>query len=213
MIQIDPTRPRRSDLKKVCRVIQNGGLIAYPTDTFYGLAVNPFDEGALDRLFRIKGRSDSKPIALLISGREMLPTLVREISPLAQRVMDRFWPGPLTLVFSANESLPERLTARTGTIGIRFPRAAIPLALIQETGFPLTATSANRSGASPSVSARETEKVFGPALDFVLDGGVCETCPSTLLDVTGTCPKMLRAGRVTTEVLKAFFNEGKKPED
>lgn len=210
LISIDPTHPRRLDLIKISRIIRNGGIIAYPTDTFYGLAVNPFDEDAVERLFRIKGRSASKPVALLVSGRERVFPLVKEISHIAKNLMDDFWPGPLTLVFLAKKNLSERLTAGTGTIGIRFPDAAIPLALIQEAGFPLTATSANRSGEAPSVSALEVERVFGTDVDFILDGGACGRLPSTLLDVTRRVPKILREGRVTRDDLKVFFNDRNK---
>lgn len=207
VIPIDPDDPDPSVLFDAAALIRKGGVVAIPTDTFYGLAADPFDPKAVFRLFEIKGRESSKPILLLISGLKMLPSLVEEVSPLAEKVIGRFWPGPLTLIFKASKRLPDRLTGGTGTVGVRFPNAALPIRLIDQVGFPITATSANRSGAPSPASAQEVERALGDFLDCILDGGRCSTLPSTVLDVTTSKPNLLREGRVSAEELAAVLSE------
>lgn len=201
VIPIDPDDPDSAVLSDVAALIRKNGVVAIPTDTFYGLAANPFDVKTVSRLFEIKGRDSSKPILLLISGLQMLPSLVEEISPFAEKVMGRFWPGPLTLIFKASKHLPDLLTGGTGTVGIRFPNAILPVRLIDRVGLPITATSANRSGEPSPSSAHEVERVLGPSLDCILDGGPCSTLPSTVLDLTTSEPNLLREGRISAEQL------------
>ena len=203
VIPIDPDDPDPSVLLDVAALIRKGGVVGIPTDTFYGLAANPFDSKAVSRLFEIKGRESSKPILLLISGLHMLPSLVEEVSPLAEKVIGCFWPGPLTLIFKASKRLSGLLTGGTGTIGIRFPDAILPVRLIDQVGFPITATSANRSGEPSAASAQEVERALGTSIDCILDGGPCSTLPSTVLDVTASEPNLLREGRVSAEKLAA----------
>jgi len=207
IIPIDPNDPDSAVLSDVAALIQKNGVVAIPTDTFYGLAANPFDVKTVSRLFEIKGRDTSKPILLLISGLQMLPSLVEEIPPLAEKVIGRFWPGPLTLIFRASKSLPDLLTAGTGTIGIRFPNAVLPTRLIDRVGFPITATSANRSGEPSPASAQEVERALGPSLDCILDGGSCATLPSTVLDLTTSEPKLLRKGRISAGQLAEVLSK------
>lgn len=207
VVQIDRINPDPLALSHAGDEIRQGGLIAFPTDTYYGLGVNPFDQSAVSRLYEIKGRPVSKPILLLIDGIDRLNYLVRTISPLAEAVMECYWPGPLTLVFDALPILPDFLTAGTGTIGIRFPDAAIPNSLISEAGFPLTATSANRSGEPSPSDASDVIRMIGTDLDVILDGGGCQSTPSTLLDLTSDRPKILREGCISTETLVQFFND------
>lgn len=207
VIPIDPDDPDSAVLGAAAALIRTNGVVAIPTDTFYGLAANPFDAKVLSRLFEIKGRDPSKPILLLISRPQMLPSLVEEISPLAQKVMGRFWPGPLTLIFKASKRLPDLLTGGTGTVGIRFPNATLPVRLIDRVGFPITATSANRSGEPSPASAQEVERSLGASLDCILDGGSCSTLPSTVLDLTTPKPILLREGRVSADELAAAMTE------
>ncbi|TAK06551.1 MAG: threonylcarbamoyl-AMP synthase [Candidatus Manganitrophaceae bacterium] len=205
---IDPDDPDRSVLFAAAALIRKGGVVAIPTDTFYGLAADPFNLKVVRRLFEIKGRDSSKPILLLISGLQMLPSLVEEVSPLAEKLIGRFWPGPLTLIFKASKQLPDLLTGGTGTIGVRFPNAPLPIRLIDQVGFPITATSANRSGAPSPASAQEVERGLGAAVDCILDGGVCSTLPSTVLDVTASEPHLLREGRVSADQVAAAIKKG-----
>ncbi len=204
---IDPENPDPSILSTAAAAIQRGSLIAYPTDTTYGLVADPMNEKAVSRLFKVKRRALSKPILLLIGEVSHLPSLVARVSPLAEKVIKRFWPGPLTLVFEAASDLSPLLTAGTGKIGVRLPSAPLSIALIRAAGFPLTATSANISGESPSVRAGEVAAMMGDDLDLILDGGVCETMPSTLLDLSDDSPRILRQGKIPVDSLVAFFDD------
>ena len=123
--------------------------MAVPTETFYALAVNPFQAEALDRLFALKDRAPEKPVLLLVDGAEMLNQVAREVPGLARRLMEKFWPGPLSIIFPSLPHLPRLLTGGTGTIAVRQPRQALTCRLIAALGFPITGTSANRAGGRP----------------------------------------------------------------
>lgn len=207
IISIDSAHPDLSVLSEAATVIQRGGLVAYPTDTYYGIAADPFNAKAVSRLFKVKKRSRSKAILLLINDVAELRVLVDRVSPLAEAVIKQFWPGPLTLIFQAASSLPNALIAGTGKIGIRLPAAPLPSALIRISGFPLTATSANISGQPASVTTLEVAEMIGEDLDLILDGGLCAPLPSTLLDLSDDSPKILREGRVPTASLSVFFGD------
>ena len=134
-------------------VLRRHGIIAVPTETFYGLAVNPFQEEALSRLFALKDRAPEKPVLVMVAGPEMLDQVVREVPEVASRLMARFWPGPLTIIFPSLPHLPRLLTGGTGTIGVRQPRQSLTCRLITALGHPITGTSANRAGRRPLVRA------------------------------------------------------------
>ncbi|MFQ5597653.1 MAG: L-threonylcarbamoyladenylate synthase [Nitrospiria bacterium] len=205
VIAVDPVNPDLKVLSDLGGLIRKGAVIAFPTDTYYGLAANPFDQEAVARIFKIKGRPVSKPILLLIDGLDRLNDLALNVTPLAEAVITAFWPGPLTLVFEAVPGLPDFVTAGTGTIGIRLPDAALPVGLVRETGFAITGTSANPSGAPAPTTAAEVAASIGRDLDVVIDGGPGSPGPSTLIDVCGAKPILLREGRIPAERLKAFF--------
>ncbi len=189
-------------------VLMRGGIIAVPTETFYGLAVDPFQEAALDRLFTLKGRPSEKPVLVLVDGQEMLPQLVQEVPELAARLMTRFWPGPLTIIFPARPHLPWRLTGGTGTIGVRQPRQRITCGLIRALKFPITGTSANRAGGRPLVRAEEVAREFGEDLDLILDAGPCPGgLPSTIVDITKASPRLVRAGAIPRAALVEIIPE------
>jgi len=184
-------------LKEAVSLLLSGGILAVPTETFYALAVNPFREDALERLFALKARSPLKPVLLLVSGREMLSQVAREIPELAGRLINRFWPGPLTLILPARAGLPGLLTGGTDTIGVRQPRQDVTLRLVRALGFPVTGTSANRAGRPPLTRAGEVAAEFGEGVDLILDAGPCPGgLPSTIVDVSGPQPRLVRAGAV-----------------
>ena len=184
-------------LKEAVSLLLSGGILAVPTETFYALAVNPFREDALERLFALKARSPLKPVLLLVSGREMLSQVAREIPELAGRLINRFWPGPLTLILPARAGLPGLLTGGTDTIGVRQPRQDVTLRLVRALGFPVTGTSANRAGRPPLIQAAEVAAEFGEGVDLILDAGPCPGgLPSTIVDVSGAPPRLVRAGAV-----------------
>jgi L-threonylcarbamoyladenylate synthase len=185
-----------------------GRLIALPTDTFYALGAHPFKEEALVSLFALKGRPPGKPVLLLVTGPEMLLQVVREVPPLARKLMAIFWPGPLTLVLPARPELSLFVTGGTGKVGVRQPRQPVTCRLLDALGFPLTGTSANRAGQSPLTRAGEVAREFGEMVPLILDAGDCPGGePSTLVEATGPQPRLLRAGAVPRERLAEIVPE------
>ena len=191
--------------RDAARIMRGGGVIALPTDSVYALGAGAFDEAAVRRVCAIKGQRETKPILVLIADRSQLDRLVARVPPAAVFLMDRFWPGPLTIIFPASPHLPAGLTAGTGTIGVRLPAQPLLKKLLRATG-PLTGTSANRSGTTPAQTAREVEQSLGSAVDLILDGGPAPTTlPSTVISVAETV-RVLRegpVGRVTVQAMLA----------
>ena len=190
------------------RVLRSRGILALPTETFYALAVNPFDPAALGRLFALKARPAAKPVLVLIAGPEMLFQVVREVPAAAIPLMAAFWPGPLTLILPARLDLPPLLTGGTGTIGLRQPRQDLVCRLMAALGLPLTGTSANRSGQEPLTTAAAVARELGGEVDLILDAGPCPGgLPSTIVDVTVSPPRLVRAGALTTSAIQALLPE------
>ncbi len=160
-------------LKEAAAIIRAGGVVAIPTETSYGLAVDPANAAAVARLFTLKRRSPEKPILLLVSRQEQLTSLVRSVPPFYRELIDEFWPGPLTLVFEAQTTVLAQLTARTGTIGIRQTPHSTTIRLIDMLGYPITATSANISGAPVARSAAEVRETFPQGVDLILEDDNC----------------------------------------
>ncbi len=184
-------------IREAVRIIRTGGVIAFATETYYGLGVDPFNREALARLFAIKGRQQLKPILVLVSDRSQIDRLAASVPPSYLSVMDRFWPGPLTLVFPARADVPGLLTGNTGTVGIRQSPHPGAARLLDCLGAPLTATSANRSGAAPASTAAEVEAVFGHDVDLVLDHGPTPgNLPSTLVGERNGRLVCLREGAI-----------------
>ncbi len=189
-------------------VLKGNGIIAVPTDTFYALAANPFQEAALSRLFALKQRAPEKPVLLLVDGQAMLKQLVREVPNPARGLMEKFWPGPLTLILPSLPHLPRLLTAGTGTIGVRHPRHVLTCRLITALGYPITGTSANRSGRPPLTRADEMVREFGDDVDLILDAGNCPGgLPSTIVDVSSSPPRLIRAGAIPAAELAEIVPE------
>jgi L-threonylcarbamoyladenylate synthase len=184
-------------LDDAAAVVRSGGLVAFPTESFYGLGVDALDGRAVDRLTRVKGRPSDKPILALVDSLSMAERLTRGIPPGARELMARHWPGALTLVLGAAADVPFGLTAGTGTIGIRMPGHPVALGLVRAAGRPVTAPSANPSGAPPAGTAQEVERYFDGHIDVILDGGPTAGGPgSTVADCTVWPPRVLRAGPV-----------------
>jgi len=178
-------------------VLKRNGVIAVPTETFYALAVNPFQAEALVRVFALKDRAPGKPVLVMVDGPERLNQVALEVPGLARRLMEKFWPGPLTIIFPSLPHLPRLLTGGTGTIAVRQPRQALTRRLIAALGFPITGTSANRAGCRPLVRADEVAREFGDLLDLILEAGPCPGgLPSTIVDVTKSPARLVRAGAI-----------------
>jgi L-threonylcarbamoyladenylate synthase len=192
--------------KDAVRVLRNGGVIAMPTDSFYALGACVFDEAAVRRVCAIKGRRAHKPILVLIADRTQLPSLVARVPRAAEVLMDRFWPGPLTIVFPAAPRLPAELTAGTGTIGVRQPAHPLLQRLLRETG-PLTGTSANRSGAEPARTAQDVAEALGSEVDLIVGGGPSSgSLPSTVVETVGAV-RVLREGPIRRAAIEAALAE------
>jgi L-threonylcarbamoyladenylate synthase len=184
-----------ADLNRAVAVLKGGGVVAFPTETYYGLAVDPFNPLALNHLFSLKQRNISKPILTLVDDRESLSTLVQEIPKLYEPLMNEFWPGPLTLIFRARVNLPSLLTAGTATIGVRQSSHPFARQLLRAFGRPLTATSANISGRAAAVDAYEVKAQFGSKIDMVFDGGKTPgIVGSTIIGLEGERLKLIREG-------------------
>ena len=194
---VHASRPAPADLKTALRVLRDGGLVAFPTETFYGLGALALDEAAVARVFQAKGRPGDKPLLVLVDSVAMVERLAREVPDRARRLMARYWPGPLTLVLPARADLPRALTAGTGTIGVRLSGHPVARALVQAAGAPVTAPSANPHGGASPRTANDVLAALGPHVDLVLDGGPTPGGPaSTVLDLTRTTVVILRAGPV-----------------
>jgi len=195
-------------IERAARLILQGGVVAFPTETFYALGADALNEQAIQKVYEMKGREEEKPLLLLVAEKDWVPELIREIPPPAEKLIERFWPGPLTLIFEASGCIPARLTGHTGKVGIRVPGHPVARKLIRAVGRAVTGTSANPSG-SPSASfAAEVIQALGEKVDAVLDGGrTAGGLGSTILDVSGPSPEMVRQGVVPAAELLAFFGK------
>lgn len=191
-------------LDEAQRILQKSGVLAVPTESFYALAANPFDERAVRRIQAMKGRPETQPLPLMIADRGQLDGLVTEVSTPAALLIDAFWPGPLTLTFRASPRLAEGVTCGTGTVGIRQSPYTRLLPLLRRVG-PLTATSANRSGEPAVDTAGAVRAIFGETVDLILDGGRTPgRRASTVVETVGPL-RLLREGPISRERLEAVL--------
>jgi len=197
VLAVAPDAPAAVALREAAAVLASGGLVAFPTESFYGLGVDAFDPRALARVFEVKGRPEWKPLLVLVDGIAMAESLVDAFPAPARELATRHWPGPLTLVLPAAAHLSERLTAGTGTIGVRMPGHPVAIESVRAARRPVTAPSANPSGAPPPITARDVRDYFGDALDLILDGGATAGgAGSTIADCTVWPPRVLRQGAI-----------------
>jgi len=204
------TIPSPQLIQQVAQCLQKGGVVAVPTDSFYGLAVSPFNEMALERLMHIKGERSHKPFPVLIGDPSQLDQLVTHIPPIAKVLMQQFWPGLLTMVLPAQAHLSPVLTGANGTIGVRQPNEARLCELLKHTG-PVTGTSANRTGEKPAQTGEEVLRQLGSEIDLILDGGPTPGGqPSTVLQLVGDI-RILRQGAISRLKLQAVIDRKGKP--
>lgn len=194
-------------LKEVGELLRLEKVGAIPTETFYGLACNPFSQKALERLVAIKGREEGKPILLLLGRLDDLTLVVERIPPLGLKLMKLFWPGPLTLVLPAKKNLPKLITGGTGTVGVRLSSLELTRKVAQAFGGPVTGTSANKSN-EPAISDPEELLNKLPDLDFILDAGKTEgKAPSTVVSVVENRLELVREGAIPFEEIKRKLEE------
>lgn len=205
-----------ADLRKAVRILRAGGVIAYPTDTVYGLGAHAFREEAVRRIYAIKRRPLMEPLSVLIASMPDVESLVEEFSPAAQALAERFWPGGLTIVLRKRASVPSWITCGQATIGIRIPNHGLALELIRGIGAPLIGTSANLSGRASCITAGQVWEQLAEAVDFILDGGPCPGgIESTVVDATGDHPIILREGAIARDTILAVWESagGRAPQD
>ncbi len=190
-------------ISKAVDILKNGGLIAYPTETFYGLGADATCETAVQKIFAAKGRDFRNPIALIIGKPDDLYPLVNDVPETAKKLMAAFWPGALTIVFSASGDVSPLLTAGSGKIGLRLSAHPFARKLVRQLGKPLTATSANLSAAPDCADASEVILQIGNQINAIIDGGKTPGgMPSTIIDVTCDPPVILREGAVRSDTIK-----------
>ena len=205
-LDVDPRDPDARVVEEALRVLREGGIVAYPTETFYGLAVDARSRIACARLFKLKGRPPDKALPCIVSGVPQLESVARSLAKAALVLARKFWPGPLTLVVEARPGLAA--SSPEGGIAVRASGLRLPRELAEGLGAPVTATSANRSGSPPATTAEEVLSDLGAELDLLLDGGPCPGgLPSTIVDVRETPPRLVREGRVPFEEVERALRE------
>lgn len=201
ILRIHPDEPEPSLISLVIESLNTGQVVALPTDTFYGLAVDPVNLRAVDRIYEIKTRARHKPLSLLISEVSQAYDLGRQLDSAFDRLAERFWPGPLTIIVKAGGKLPLRVTANTGNVALRIPEAAISRAVVDKLGLPITATSANLSGYPECTYAACVRDQLGDKIPLIVDGGpTARSTPTTIVDLSGggNSWMILREGAIPT---------------
>ena len=190
VLEINAKRPEKGRIKFAARIIRRGGLVAFPTETVYGIAANLLDDDAIARLYKVKARPRAKPFTVHVADRKMMIRMGCKIAMDTKALIKKFWPGPLTII----------LEARTGKkIGFRMPDNRIALDLIKESGVPVVAPSANTSGKTPPKNAKDVSRYLDGKIDLVIDGGKTEVgIESTIVDLTSKPPRVLREGAIAS---------------
>ncbi len=208
VIGVDGEHPQADAIAKAAAIIQRGGLVAFPTETVYGLGANAFDEAAIKRIFVAKGRPADNPIIVHVANRAMLERVATEVSDAAAALIEAFWPGPLTLVLKRQPEVAPSVSAGLDTVAVRMPQHSIALALIETADLPIAAPSANRSGRPSPTRAAHVLEDLGGRIDLILDGGETRIgIESTVVDMTTDAPVILRPGWITPEDVQAIIGE------
>jgi len=202
-IKVDPAAPAAEEIARAAETIRAGGLVAFPTETVYGLGANALDATAVERIFTAKGRPAHDPLIVHVASVDWLPQVAAEIPPLAQTLAERFWPGPLTLVLPRTTAVPNGVTAGGETVAVRAPSHPVAQALLRASMVPIAAPSANRFGHTSPTTARHVLDDLEGRIEVILDGGATSIgVESTVLDLTVSPPVVLRHGGVPIEALR-----------
>ena len=201
ILRVHPDEPQPDRIEYIVSCLRQGDVVAMPTDTFYGLAVDPVNLHAVENIYRIKSRQKQKPLSLLIASLAQAYELARDTDPMLDKLADRFWPGPLTIIVRAGTKLPLRSTANTGNVALRIPDAAIARAVVERFGLPITATAANLQGASECTHAACVRDQIGDRIPLIVDGGPTgRSLPTTIvvLSLGDGRWEILREGAIPT---------------
>lgn len=211
LVKIEDTdHIKEEELQEAAQIIRDGGLVAFPTETVYGLGANALDEQAARKIYEAKGRPSDNPLIAHVSSLEELKPLVKEIPEAAKKLMDAFWPGPMTMIFPKSGVVPYGTTGGLDTVAVRMPSDPVARALISLAGVPIAAPSANTSGRPSPTTAQHVWQDMEGKIEMILDGGpVGIGLESTIVDVTGEIPTILRPGAVTQEMLKEVLGDVK----
>ena len=210
IVRINSETPESSLVNYVAEQIRNGQVLGMPTDTFYGLAADPFNLRAVEKIYDVKSRSKHKPLSLLIESVDQAEELTRPLPETFYKLARKFWPGPLTLIVRAASRLPLKVTANTGNVALRVPAARIPVAVIRAAGVPVTATSANVSGASECTTADGVRQQLGSLIPLIVDGGPSpNSVASTIVDLTDPAEyRVLREGAISSQEITEYLVQG-----
>lgn len=207
VLKVDPTNPCPAKLEKAVVALKAGKLVAFPTDTVYGVGADIFNDEAVRNIFTVKKRNLNKPLQALVAHRSDFRAIAKNWSEMLDRLVSEFCPGALTLVMLARDDFPRQARCGRNTIGVRMPANPVALRLIESFGAPIAATSANISGFPDPASAGEAMKYLGGKVELILDGGVTPgNIPSTVLDVSVSPPAMLRQGKLSAEELNRVLS-------
>lgn len=196
------------DIDQAAQFIKDGGLVGMPTETVYGLAANALNEKAVARIFEVKQRPSFDPLIVHVSSLSMLDNVASDLGDSAKRLLEHFWPGPLTLILKKKPVVPDLVTSGLDTVGVRMPNHPMALRFIEAAGLPIAAPSANPFGYISPTRPSHVDKQLGSQVDYILDGGKCEIgLESTILEVSGEIIKVLRLGGLNPELLEPFCKE------
>jgi L-threonylcarbamoyladenylate synthase len=206
ILKVDPAHPEPEKIALAAAVIRGGGLVAFPTETVYGLGANALDEAAVRRIFKAKARPSDDPLIVHICKYEDLEVIAGQIPALTATLAEAFWPGPLTLVLPKSRLVPDSVSAGLNNVAVRMPAHPVALALLRSAGLPIAAPSANRFGHTSPTTAAHVLQDLGQHIDMILDGGEASVgVESTVLDLTGTLPVILRPGGLTREEIERLI--------
>jgi tRNA threonylcarbamoyl adenosine modification protein (Sua5/YciO/YrdC/YwlC family) len=193
LININTQNPQKKDISKIAEILRDGGVIAYPTDTIYGIGCDIFSKKGIEKIYQIKGRDKKKPLSFICSDLSHISQFAK-VPNYAYRIMKRLLPGPYTFILEASSEVPRMLVPKRKTVGIRVPDNEIALSIVRELGNPIISTSANLSGENVISDPADIEVILGKQLDAIIDGGVLSGDPSTVIDLTGNSPEIIRKG-------------------
>lgn len=208
IIKINSRKPEPAKIRRAILILRRGGLVAFPTDTVYGLGADATNSRAVKKIYKVKKRPRTSPLPALIAGKSDLKKYASHVSAKTKKLINNFWPGPLTIVFKKKKIISDAVTSGKNSVGIRVPKNPVALALIKTLGRPLAATSANISGKKSPATAGEVKKYLNNKIDLILDGGKTKLGrESTVLDCTASPPSILRSGAIPAEKIEKIIGK------